>query len=70
MWEKGIIFLAGVAVGTFARPILRETIKGGILVSNYVQQVAVEARESIEDLTAEAVAEIETKKNRKLQSGV
>jgi hypothetical protein len=47
------------AIGTVARPLLREAIKGGILLTRQVQAVAQEAWQEVEDLTAEAQAEVD-----------
>lgn len=47
------------ALGTVARPLLREAIKGGILLTRQVQAVVQEAWQEVEDLTAEAQAEVD-----------
>jgi hypothetical protein len=44
-----------------ARPALREIVKGGIKASKYVQKVTAQIKEDIEDLTAEAKADLEGK---------
>jgi len=48
-------------VGAAVRPILKTAIKGGILLYNKGRELVAEAVESVEDLTAEAKAEMEPK---------
>jgi hypothetical protein len=52
------------AIGTVARPLLREAMKGGILLTRQVQAVAQEARQEVEDLMAEAQAEVDQKQSQ------
>ena len=47
------------ALGNVARPLLREVVKGGILVGRQVQTVVHEAWQEVEDITAEAKAEMD-----------
>jgi hypothetical protein len=47
------------AVGTILRPVLKETIKGGLIFGRTVQTIAQEAWQDVEDLTAEAQAELD-----------
>ena len=47
------------ALGNVARPLLREAIKGGILLGRQVQTVVQEAWQEVEDITAEAKAEMD-----------
>jgi len=49
------------AIGTALRPVLKEVIKGGIVAGRAIQTVAQEAWQDVEDLTAEAQAELNTK---------
>ncbi len=49
-------------LGNVVRPVLKETIKAGIILQKQVQTIAQEAWQDVEDLTAEAKAEIDAKK--------
>ena len=51
------------ALGNVARPLLREAIKGGILLGRQVQTVVQEAWQDVEDITAEAKADIDQPQN-------
>lgn len=51
-------------LGNVLRPALKEIIKGGIILQKQVQTIAQEAWQDVEDLTAEAQAEIAAKKNQ------
>ena len=62
--------LSGVAVagaapllGKQARPAVRGVIKGGILTGRYVQKIASNAKEDIQDLSAEASADLDAEDN-------
>src|ERR671930_803320 len=68
--SRGTIFVMGAAsaavlkavapaIGNVARPLLREAIKGGILLGRQVQTVVQEAWQEVEDITAEAKAEMD-----------
>jgi hypothetical protein len=68
--SRGTIFVMGAAsaavlkavapaIGNAARPLLREAIKGGILLGRQVQTVVQEAWQEVEDITAEAKANID-----------
>jgi hypothetical protein len=46
------------AVAAVLRPLAKASIKGGILLFEKAQELIAEARESVEDLAAEAHAEI------------
>lgn len=46
-----------------ARPVMRGAIKGGILASRYVQRAASGIKEDVQDLTAEAKADLDVEKN-------
>jgi len=61
----GVVLLAPVvipAIGNALKPLLKATIKGGLLVYEGAKVSLAETREAIEDLTAEAKAEV-SKKN-------
>lgn len=58
MIEKAIPFVVGVLFAPLVRPVLRQVIKVGIIVSDQLQRAAVEAREELQDITAEATAEV------------
>ncbi len=46
------------AAGGVAKPVLKAGIKGGLLLFDKSKQMVLEAKESLEDLAAEAKAEI------------
>jgi hypothetical protein len=52
----------GPVLGKVLRPALKEVIKGGIILQKQVQTIAQEAWQDVEDLTAEAKAEVEAAK--------
>jgi hypothetical protein len=57
----GVVLLAPAAIsliGTLMRPIAKAAIKSGLMVYDKGREIAAEAQESIEDLTAEAKAEM------------
>jgi hypothetical protein len=45
-------------IGNALRPVLKEAIKGGIVAGRALQTIAQEAWQDVEDLTAEAHAEL------------
>jgi hypothetical protein len=45
-------------VGSLLRPIVKEVIKGGILAGRQIQTLAEEAWQDVEDIAAEAQAEL------------
>jgi hypothetical protein len=49
------------AVGGALRPLLKETIKGGLVLGRTIQTIAQEAWQDVEDLTAEAQTELDRK---------
>jgi hypothetical protein len=53
--------VAAPIIGGVVRPLLKEAIKGGILLGRQVQTLAEEAWQDVEDLTAEAKAELDSK---------
>jgi hypothetical protein len=48
-------------LGRVLRPALKEAIKGGIILQRQVQTIAQEAWQDVEDLTAEAKADVDAK---------
>jgi hypothetical protein len=57
----GVILLAPVVLpvlGSVAKPIVKSVIKGALLAYQGVKVTIAEAKESLEDITAEAKAEI------------
>ncbi|HKQ05695.1 MAG TPA: DUF5132 domain-containing protein [Blastocatellia bacterium] len=61
MLQTTLAFIGGIVIAPFLKPILREVIKYGIIVADTAVKAAAEARESIEDLAAEAAAEAHPK---------
>jgi tetrahydromethanopterin S-methyltransferase subunit H len=53
--------LMGPAVGRALRPLLRETIKGGIVVGRGVQRTTTSAWEELRNITDEARAELDAR---------
>lgn len=60
MWI-GLAFIGGILTAPFLKPILREVIKYGIIIADTAVKAAAEARESVEDIAAEAAAEVHSK---------
>ncbi|MFH1152999.1 MAG: DUF5132 domain-containing protein [Pseudomonadota bacterium] len=57
----GIVLLAPVVLpilGSIAKPIVKSVIKGALLTYEGVKVTFAEAKESLEDITAEAKSEI------------
>ncbi len=57
----GIVILAPIVlpvIGSIVKPILKAGIKGGLVAYEGLRVAIAEAKESLEDLTAEAKAEI------------
>jgi hypothetical protein len=72
--NKGTIFLLGAAsvavvkaaapvLGTIIRPLVRETVKSGLLLQRQVQAAVQEAWQEVEDITAEAKADLDQPQN-------
>jgi hypothetical protein len=59
---KNILRAAGPRVGRASRPIVRATIRQGVLLSRDMRQMVDSVREDLEDVTAEAVQEAETRR--------
>jgi ribosomal protein S19E (S16A) len=51
-------------IGSMFRPILKELIKGGIVVAGAASEYASETGEKFKDLLAEAKSEMETSKTQ------
>jgi hypothetical protein len=67
----GVVLLAPVAVsliGSLMRPIAKAAIKSGLMVYDKGREMAAETRESIEDLTAEAKAELAENREVKVEA--
>ncbi|HEY7321265.1 MAG TPA: DUF5132 domain-containing protein [Candidatus Binatia bacterium] len=71
--SKPVLFALGAAsaaswnvispiLGNVVRPVLKEAIKTGIILQKQVQTIAQEAWQDVEDLTAEAKAEVDAGK--------
>ncbi|MCL6582753.1 MAG: DUF5132 domain-containing protein [bacterium] len=69
-WGPAILVGAGVAlvapvilplVGHLLRPVVKSAIKGGMIISGKVREMAAEASEQISDLVAEVRAESSAK---------
>ena len=70
---KGVFFwgaASGLAVAFAApllnrqaRPVVRGVIKGGILAGRYVQKAASGIKEDVQDITAEAKADLDVESN-------
>jgi hypothetical protein len=57
---SGVAVAAAVPmVGRQARPAVRGLVRGGIKVGRYVRQVASSVKEEVEDIAAEAKADLE-----------
>ena len=57
----GIIVLAPIAlpiIGSVAKPVVKSIIKGALITYEGVKVTIAEAKESLEDITAEAKAEV------------
>ena len=70
---KRVFFLgaaSGLAAAVFmplfgrqARPVVRGAIKGGIAAGRYVQKVASTVKEDVQDMTAEAKADLDVEED-------
>jgi hypothetical protein len=64
MWNVALGFFAGVIfspqVRRVLRPAVREVVKAGLVVGSQIQQVAAEVKEDLEDIAAEAKAEVKS----------
>jgi hypothetical protein len=69
----GFAFLCGIVTVPLLKPVLRPVartvVKGGLVASQYLHNLAQEAREDLQDLTAEAEAEIASKSSSKKTAG-
>jgi hypothetical protein len=61
MLKLGLSFVAGVLLSStvkdILRPVARSSVKRGFVAKQYLEEIAAEAREDLEDLKAEAAAE-------------
>ena len=67
----GVVLLAPVAVsliGSLMRPVAKAAIKSGLMVYDKGREIAAETRESIEDLAAEAKAELDEQRDVKVEA--
>ncbi|HYU34092.1 MAG TPA: DUF5132 domain-containing protein [Thermoanaerobaculia bacterium] len=62
MWNVALGFVAGVLfspqVRKVLRPAVKEVVKAGMVVGTQIQQLASEVKEDLEDIAAEASAEV------------
>lgn len=56
---KGLLRAAVPRIGRASRPVVRATIRQGVLFQREMQQIVQSVREDLEDVTAEAVQEAE-----------
>lgn len=65
--NRTLYFLVGVVaaplLGAITRPLARGVIKGGILVKRQLDKVAAEVKEEVQDLAAEAAADLDAPKS-------
>jgi len=61
--SASVLKAAAPVIGSVARPLLREAVKGGLLIGRQVQTVVQEAWQEVEDITAEAKAEMDQPQN-------
>ncbi len=54
----------GSGIGSIFRPIVKELIKGGIVLGDAVSELASETGEKFKDLLAEAKSELEKSQTR------
>jgi hypothetical protein len=59
MASAAVMKAVAPALGGVARQALRNTIKGGLVLKQQLQTVVEEAWQDVEDLTAEAQAELD-----------
>jgi hypothetical protein len=67
----GVVLLAPVAVsliGSLMRPVAKAAIKSGLMVYDKGREIAAETRESIEDIAAEAKAELAEQSDVKVEA--
>ena len=64
--SRAVIFLVGVVaapvLGAITRPLARGVIKGGIALKRQVEKMAAEVKEEMQDLAAEAAADLDSPK--------
>lgn len=59
-----VLKAAAPLVGTIVRPLALETIKAGILLGRAVRTLVDDVREGLEDITAEAQADLDAEQNK------
>jgi len=59
----------GSGIGSIFRPIVKELIKGGIVVADAVSEFVSETGEQFKDLLSEAKAELEKSKGHGQETG-
>lgn len=52
--------VAAPALGRMLRPVFRNAVKGGILLQRHLNELVASLREDVEDVVAEAKAELAT----------
>lgn len=57
--------VAGEPIGKAVRPLVRETIKGGIVIGREAQRLTKEARANLSELAAEARRELDAEERAK-----
>jgi len=71
-WGAASGVAAALAIPLFgkqARPAVRGAIKGGILAGRYARRFTAGIREDVQDLTAEAKADLDTEHGRPGENG-
>jgi hypothetical protein len=65
-WYAPVFFLLGAVsspvVTKVLKPVLREVIKGGVLIALEVKKAASSVTEDLQDIAAEAAHEVRTEK--------
>jgi hypothetical protein len=61
---KELLRAAAPRLGRASRPVVKATIRGGYMLTREVRQLAESVREDLEDITAEAVLESETARDK------
>lgn len=68
MWRILLGFIVGVTAAPLVRermkPFLREVVKKSIIAGVQLQKLTAEAKEDLEDLAAEAAAEVDAGEHR------
>lgn len=68
MKRGGLIFVVGLAAGVAVRhrwrKLAKESIKAGVRATRAIREVSEEAMEELEDIAAEAMAEVDADEQR------